>query len=44
MDFEKGITKTPLEIKGESAGKTGNITYFKPDSEILPNWNFHLMF
>ena len=35
MDFERGNTKTPLEIKGDSAGKTGNVTYFKPDQEIF---------
>ncbi len=35
MDFERGVTKTQLRVVGESDGRTGNETHFKPDPEIF---------
>ena len=40
MDFERGNTKTQLEVKGEANNKTGNVTYFKPDHEIFTELEF----
>ena len=39
IDFEKGITKTPLKVVGDSEG-SGNWTHFRPDPEIFTEIEF----
>jgi DNA gyrase subunit B len=41
--FERGITKSELEVIGET-NETGTITWFKPDHEIFDNVNFDYEF
>ena len=39
IDFERGVTKTPLKVVGDGEG-TGNWTHFRPDAEIFTETQF----